>query len=435
MKVAFVLGTTAGGTGRHVQMLAAGCAVRSIPCAVFGPRETQRDFGFGDGVEFGAVDIGDRPNVRDGLAVLRLRRLLGGSGADVVHAHGLRAGALATLALSLRPAGGPLPLVVTVHNAPPSAGVNGAIYQALELIVARSAAAVLCVSADLEERMRRVGARDVGRALVPSLGSAEPGSAEHGRGAAAEAIRRELGAGGPGPAGPGPVEAARAAAAPGAPAPGEAAVGEPAEPRVRPLIVAAGRLAPQKGFATLIEAAARWQDLSPAPLLAIAGEGPLRAELATAAAPLGPAVRFLGHRADVPALLAAADVFVLPSVWEGQPLILQEALRAGRPIVATRVGGIPGLTGEDGALLIPPDDPAALAAAVRRVLTSASLPRRMAGAVLARTRTLPSENDAVEAALAVYRRLTAAALTAGPGAGTAGPNLRTGGGRKNKSGS
>ena len=48
--------------------------------------------------------------------------------------------------------------MVTVHNAPPSAGVNGAIYQALELIVARSAAAVLCVSADLEERMRRAGA-------------------------------------------------------------------------------------------------------------------------------------------------------------------------------------------------------------------------------------------------------------------------------------
>ncbi len=438
MKVAFVLGTTAGGTGRHVQMLAAGCAVRGFPCAVFGPRETQRDFGFGSGgagggggVEFGAVNIGDRPNVRDGLAVLRLRQLLGGSGADVVHAHGLRAGALAALALSLRPSGGPLPLVVTVHNAPPSAGVNGAIYQALELIVARSAAAVLCVSADLEERMRRAGARDVGRALVPSLGNAGPGSAEPGRGPAVEAIRRELGAAGAGPGRPGageaapaapaaaaPAAAAPAAAAPAAAAPGEAAAGEPAEPRGRPLIVAAGRLATQKGFATLVEAATRWPDLSPAPLLAIAGDGPLRAELTAAAAPLGPAVRFLGHRADVPALLAAADVFVLPSMWEGQPLILQEALRAGRPIVATRVGGIPDLTGEDGALLIPPGDPAALAAAVRRVLTSASLAHRMAGAALARARTLPSENNAVEAALAVYRRLTAAALTAGPGAGS-----------------
>ena len=149
-------------------------------------------------------------------------------------------------------------------------------------------------------------------------------------------------------------------------------------------------------------------------MLAIAGEGPLRGELTASAAPLGAAVRFLGHRADVPALLAAADVFVLPSVWEGQPLILQEALRAGRPIVATRVGGIPDLTGEDGALLIPPGDPAALAAAVRRVLTSPSLARRLADAALTRARTLPSENAAVEAAIAIYRHLSAAALAPGP---------------------
>jgi glycosyltransferase involved in cell wall biosynthesis len=101
-------------------------------------------------------------------------------------------------------------------------------------------------------------------------------------------------------------------------------------------------------------------------------------------------------------------------MWEGQPLILQEALLAGRPIVATRVGGIPDLTGEDGALLIPPGDPAALAAAVRRVLTSPSLARRLADAALTRARTLPSENAAVEAAIAVYRHLTAAALAPGP---------------------
>jgi len=390
VKLAFVLGTTAGGTGRHVRMLVAGCAVRGVPAVVAGPRETGRDFGFGGtgGVTFEAVDFGGRPSVRDGLAVLRLRQALGRSGADVVHAHGLRAGALTALALALRPAGRPLPLVVTVHNAPPAAGASGAIYRALELIVARSADVILCVSADLEERMRRAGARDVGRALVPSPGHAPPREAETG-----EAIRRELGAGQPGGGQPGG----------GQPGGG------------RPLVLAAGRLAPQKGFATLIEAARRWQDLTPVPVLAVAGGGPLRAELATAAAPLGTAIRFLGHRDDVPALLAAADVFVLPSVWEGQPLILQEALRAGRPIVASRAGGIPDLTGEDGALLVPPHEPGALAAAVRRVLTTPSLAGRLSAAAFARARSLPSENDAVEAALAVYRRVTTAALAAGPG--------------------
>jgi glycosyltransferase involved in cell wall biosynthesis len=108
----------------------------------------------------------------------------------------------------------------------------------------------------------------------------------------------------------------------------------------------------------------------------------------------------------VPALLAAATVFVLPSRWEGQPLILQEALRAGRPIVATRAGGIPDLTGDDAALLVPPDDPAALAEAVRRVLTDGALAARLAGAARERAGTLPSVNQATEAALAVYREVS-----------------------------
>jgi glycosyltransferase involved in cell wall biosynthesis len=374
VKVAFVVGTTAGGTLRHVQMLAAGCAVRGVPALVCGPAEHARDFGWpaqagAAAVSYETVQFGDRPNLRDGLALLRLRQLLARDRADVVHAHGLRAGALAAIALSLRAAGAALPLVVTVHNAPPSSGVNATIYQGLELLVARSAAVVLCVSRDLEERMRRAGARDVRRALVPPY---DP----------------------PGPPGP------------PSPAPGPDAIRRELGTGQRPLILAAGRLAPQKGYGTLIEAARGWQDLSPVPLLAIAGSGPLRAELAAVAAPLAPSVVLLGQRADVPALLAAADLFVLPSRWEGQPLILQEVLRAGRPIVATRAGGTPDLTGEDGALLVPPDDPAALTAAVRLILTDQTLAGRLAGAARDRARTLPSVNAAVEAALAIYRELS-----------------------------
>jgi glycosyltransferase involved in cell wall biosynthesis len=216
--------------------------------------------------------------------------------------------------------------------------------------------------------MRRAGARDVRRALVPPYGPHPP--AAPAAPARPDAVRRELGT------------------------------------EDRPLILAAGRLAPQKGFGPLIEAARGWQDLSPVPLLAIAGSGPLRAELAVAAAPLGPSVLLLGQRADVPSLLAAADLFVLPSRWEGQPLILQEALRAGCPIVATRVGGTPGLTGEDGALLVPPDDPAALTAAVRRVLTDQPLAGRLAAGARDRAGALPSPNTAVEAALAIYAELS-----------------------------
>ena len=370
MKVAFVLGTSTGGTARHVRTLAAGCAARGVAAAVFGPAQTDRDFAFsalaGGLVSFTPVEIADRPRVaRDLRAAGRLRRLLAAWRPDVVHAHGLRAGALTAIALPFvrptvyhpRPA-----LVVTVHNAPAAGGVTGAIYRVLELIVARGADLVLGVSPDLEERMRAAGAHRVGRALVP-----------------AARVSAET---------PGPLSQ-----------PGE-------EDPARPVVLAAGRLAAQKGFGTLLEAAAMWRDLRPEPLLVIAGEGPLEAALKRQAASLGLDARFPGHRDDIPALLAAAAVFVLPSTWEGQPLILQEALRAGVPIVATRAGGTPVLTGEDAALLVPAGDPRRLADAVRSVLTDPALAHRLRKAAVDRGNALPGEDDAVAAALAEYEFIT-----------------------------
>jgi glycosyltransferase involved in cell wall biosynthesis len=257
-------------------------------------------------------------------------------------------------------------LIVTVHNAPAAGGLTGAIYRVLELIVARRADSVLCVSPDLQARMRSAGASWVGPALVPApLPSSTP------------------------PAPPAPQAESD-----------------------RPVVLAVGRLAPQKGFATLLQAATRWRDLKPEPVLVIAGEGPLAAELKNQAVTLGIDARFPGQRDDVPALLAAAAVFVLPSVWEGQPLILQEALRTGVPIVATRVGGIPDLTGEDAALLVPAGDPDRLAAAIRAVLTDPALAARLRQA--ARARALPTEAAAVTAALAEYTRAVSHPLSPRP---------------------
>jgi glycosyltransferase involved in cell wall biosynthesis len=167
-----------------------------------------------------------------------------------------------------------------------------------------------------------------------------------------------------------------------------------------------GRLALQKGFGTLLAAAALWQDIRPEPVLVIAGEGPLEAELKGQAAALGLTVDFAGSRSDVPDLLAAAAVFVLPSVWEGQPLILQEALRAGVPIVASSAGGTPALLGEDAAVLVPPGDPELLAGAVRAVLTEPALAARLRTAALARAQALPAEADAVATVLAEYDLVT-----------------------------
>ena len=141
-------------------------------------------------------------------------------------------------------------------------------------------------------------------------------------------------------------------------------------------------------------------------MLVIAGQGPLRTALRNQAEAAGVAVRFLGQRGDVPALLAAADVVAVPSAWEGQPLIVQEALRAGRPLVASRVGGIPDLTGPDGAVLVPPGDPWALAAAVTRVLDDGPAAAAQAAGALARAALLPTEDMAIEQVLSIYHDLT-----------------------------
>ncbi len=370
MKLALVLGTSTGGTGRHVKMLAVGCAARGVRVEVFGPAQTDRDFAFGaaaPGIGFTTAEIADRPRLPGDLqAIGRLRRLFQAWRPDVVHAHGLRAGALTAIAVAFaRTAPGRTPLVVTVHNAPPAGGVTGAIYRLLERIVARNADSVLCVSADLEDRMRAAGARRVGHAVVPAAAVPPTGgvSAE----TRSAALRAEFGA-----------------------EPGQA------------IVLAVGRLAAQKGFGFLLDAAAHWRDLEPEPLLVIAGDGPLAASLQAKAVALGLMVRFAGRRDDVPALLAAADVFVLPSVWEGQALILQEALRAVVPIVATRVGGTPGLVGDAAALLVPAGDAQRLAEAVRAVLGDPALAARLREAAAARARLLPDEDAAVAAALAEY---------------------------------
>ena len=375
-----MLGTSTGGTARHVRMLAGGCVARGMAAEVFGPAQTDRDFAFSTQAGFTPVEIADRPRVRHDLrAITRLHRLIRAWRPDVVHAHGLRAGALTAIALAFvrpdvyqsRPS-----LVVTVHNAPAAGGVTGAIYRVLELIVARTAASVLCVSPDLEERMRASGARRVGRALVP-----------------ADAL-------------PAPADAGKDLATTTGNASAETRAASFADPG-RPMVLAVGRLATQKGFGTLLEAAAYWRDMRPEPVLAVVGEGPLESELKSQAARLRLDVRFPGHRHDVPALLASAAVFVLPSVWEGQPLILQEALRAGAPIVATRVGGTPELTGE-AALLVPAGDAARLADAVRAVLTDPALATRLRQAAADRARALPGKEDAVTAALAEYDKFNRA---------------------------
>jgi glycosyltransferase involved in cell wall biosynthesis len=159
-----------------------------------------------------------------------------------------------------------------------------------------------------------------------------------------------------------------------------------AAPRTRhagdpPRIVAVGRLAAPKDPLTLVRALAALGDR---PFAAtVVGDGPDRAALEAEIRALGltGAVELAGERRDVAGLLADSDVFVLASRSEGAPLSIIEAMAAGLPVVASTVGGVPELV-EDAAtgLLAPPGDPAALAAALARLLDDPELRRRLGDA-------------------------------------------------------
>ena len=155
------------------------------------------------------------------------------------------------------------------------------------------------------------------------------------------------------------------------------AMGIPAE---APLLGSLGRLHPQKGFSDLLAALAQVRQRIPSVQLFLAGDGESRESLEAQARSLGlcEAVTFAGTRANVPEILAALDVLVLPSLWEGMPNAVLEAMAAGLPVVATAVGGTPeavvdGVTG----LLVPPQDPGALACAIERLLRDPDLRRTM----------------------------------------------------------
>lgn len=169
-----------------------------------------------------------------------------------------------------------------------------------------------------------------------------------------------------------------------------------------PLLLTIARLHPQKGHQHLLAA---MREL-PEATLALAGDGPAREALQSLARDLGieDRVRFLGHRSDVADLLGTCDVFVLPSLYEGLPLSVLEAMAAGKPIVATSVGGTDEAIadGIDG-MLVPPADPVRLAAALRALLRDPSVMTRLGHAA----RESAQRNFSVEAMVrgvdAVYR--------------------------------
>ena len=274
---------------------------------------------------------------RDVAGLVELIRLLRRERPEILHASSSKAGVLGRLAGSL--AGVPI-RIFTVHGWAFAAysGLTGRMYRWADRLVRPLTTVTICVSEREREAGLAAGTCDAERTVVI------PNAVD-----VASARRfRPFG-------------------------------------RERPLIVAVGRLKAPKDFFALVRALGKLPPDSFDAL--IVGEGPDRPRLEEEIRQLGllGRIRLAGERRDVPELLAGADVFVLPSSSEGMPVSVLEAMAAGLPVVASRVGGVPeqvddGRTG----VLVEPGDADDLAAALGRLLEDGDLRTRLGTAARAR---------------------------------------------------
>jgi glycosyltransferase involved in cell wall biosynthesis len=315
--VLLVRGPSAGGIRNHVTALAEGLRRRGWEVRIADP---------------------------DGGRAIDQRRV------DLVHAHGLRMGWLASLVPRRKP------LVVTVHNVvlEEVAGSATSWQRRLEAALPKRVDAVIATSAD-------VAARLGGATVIPPVGPAP--AVRHSR----QAVRAALGV------------------APDA-----------------PLVVVAARLHRQKGLDMLLDAAPRLTGMQ----VVVVGEGPqedrLRRRIDDEG--LGDVVRLAGPSANAADELAAADVVVVPSIWESGPLVLAEAMELGRPVVTTPVGFAPQLV-EDGVTgrVVPVGDATALAQALQETLADPDGARRMAAAGRERVEAWLDREGAIDQVIDVYR--------------------------------
>ena len=174
------------------------------------------------------------------------------------------------------------------------------------------------------------------------------------------------------------------------------------------LIGSIGRLHPQKGFSILLEAFALIQHQIPLARLLIVGDGDLREDLFTLSISLGIKNRtvFTGNLIDIPNILQAMDVFILTSLWEGIPLAILEAMAAKLPVIATSVGGIPEIIrdGENG-ILVPSENPQAIAEAISRYYYDPDLRKKLALAGHQRVRNDFSIESLIKQMQNLYERL------------------------------
>lgn len=353
-----VKGLDIGGIERIVVDLAVGLAGRGAQpevAVVNDRRDGLRGLLQAEGVTVHGLGGSDRIGVR---AAIRLARLIAAPGFDVVHVHGPLPALVARLAPRHRP------VVTTSHTL--WSGLRPPVRLGWRLTASRDAASVAVSAAVAASLPRSVGAHT---RVIP-----------HG-------------------VDPPAIAAARAAA--------EAQEGD-ARAGVTAVAVASHR--DVKNYPNLLRAIRVALDAG-APLRLVAvGEGPDLERHRTLARELGLAgmVRFDAPTPDALGAIAAADLLVVASDFEGQPLVVSEALALGRPVVATAVGRVPELVGPSVGRVVPPDDPAALGAALAELALDPAL-RQAMGSAAARAGLSWTLPDVVDAHLALYAEVRSTA--------------------------
>jgi glycosyltransferase involved in cell wall biosynthesis len=349
LRVLQVVEATTAGVRRYVTALAVGLRARGVDVAVAAPSQRREHYGdtafVGDlrqqGVPFYAVPMQRRIGVRDGAALVALRRLLRTRRFCLVHTHSSKGGFLGRLAAHSCNT----PVVHTPNGLYflEKTGVGRQFYLALERLAGRLATAMVAVSGDERDVLVQNNIVDAARVRVIH------------NGVDVACIDREA-----------KLTAAEA----------KARLGIPAD---RKVVGAVGRLAPQKAPQVFVQAATRVADEVPETLFVWVGSGPLEAEVEALARTAGVPVRLLGHREDVWEVMRAFDVFVLPSEYEGLSFSLLEAMALALPVVVTDVVGTRDAVDDRGSgLVVPANTPSAMANAVLSLLRDPQRARRLA---------------------------------------------------------
>lgn len=315
------------------------------------------------------IDIGARPSGADLKALRQLKQLAAAVG--VIHAHGLRAGALAVLAAKCLPAAKRPRVVVTLHNLPVGSAPTRLVGKALHLVVVKGADYVLTVSPDLLEKAKQLGLKAGEIAVVPAPAR---GCMDH---VAQPEISQD--------------SAQSLDAGSGVDSGSGYGASSDTDCDAAPCLLTIARLAPQKGLDLLLEAATLIKQRGIDFTWLVAGDGPLKAQLNQQIDDAALPVKLLGRREDIGALLSQADVVVQTSYWEGQPLTLREAMQAGRAIVATDVGGSAYTLAGCGQLVEPQAGP--LADAVVAVISDPKRRETLEAASRAAVAKIPGETQ------------------------------------------